>query len=66
MSEVHISTPQINTCDRPRPAFVMPGGQIYRAAAQGGIRRLTPLDLALMPSAAPVACWRNEANRQED
>lgn len=64
MSEIHPRSLQFNTAEPPRPAFVSSGGALFRQAAQGGIRRLTPLDLALMSIATDVV-WRLEAHRQE-
>jgi hypothetical protein len=46
------------------PAFLTTAGIVYRPTAQGGIRRCTALDLALMSIAADVV-WRLEAYRQE-
>lgn len=66
MSEIHSRSLQFNTIDQPRPAFVTPAGTIYRPAAQGGVRRCTALDMALMSRSPSVACWRIETNRQED
>ena len=63
--EIHRNSPDFNTGERARPTFVTAGGQIYRATAQGGLRRLTPLDLALMANAAPVAIRRIEIRREE-
>lgn len=64
MPLLHQSTTSVNTAEPPRPAFVSSGGNLFRQTAQGGIRRLTPLDLALMSIAADVV-WRLEARRQE-
>lgn len=50
----------------PRTAFVTPDGNYYRPAAQGGIRRCTPLHLAfLMANSAPGACWQLAGYREE-
>jgi hypothetical protein len=51
--------------DQPRPAFVTAAGAVYRPSAQGGIRRCTALDLALMSGTATVACWRIGTVRHE-
>jgi hypothetical protein len=58
--------PIFNSLEQPRSAIVTAGGQIFRPAAQGGIRRYTALDLALMSISAPVSCWIIETHRQED
>lgn len=64
-TQIHRNSLNYNTLEQPRPAFVTTAGTVYRQAAQGGIRRCTALDLALMSIAAEVVCWRLEANRQE-
>ena len=64
MLEIHSRPLQFNTFEQSRPAFVTAAGTIHRSSAQGGIRRCTALDLALMSIAADVV-WRLEAYRQE-
>lgn len=64
MSTLHQLPKTIKHLDRSQPAFVTAAGAVYRTAAQGGIRRCTPLDIALMSTAA-ATFWRIEANRQE-
>jgi hypothetical protein len=65
MSEIRSLSLQFNTFDQPRPAFVTAAGTIYRPSGQGGIRRCTPLDLALMSGTGTVVCWRIGTVRQE-
>lgn len=64
MTTLHPIHPTINRAEQAQPAFVTAGGLICRRV-QGGIKRCSPLDLALMSITAQAVCWRLETNRQE-
>ena len=60
----HLSYTRKPLEEKSGPAFLTTAGNVYRPTAQGGIRRCTALDLALMSIAANVL-WRLEAYRRE-
>jgi hypothetical protein len=63
MREIADLSPPIKNVTR--TAFVAPEGNFYRPAAQGGIRRCTALDLALMANSAAGVCWQLTEYREE-